>query len=83
MSHSLYQAYVSKYLITSCSSNTPFKPAPRAKLLMSAEALAILEEKEKEVAKVKENGTGREEAESKREEKDGDRIKTAKTKGQT
>ena len=41
------QSSISKYLTTPTSSNASSKPVPKARLLTSADALALLEEKEK------------------------------------
>ena len=60
------QSCISKYLTTPCSSNASSKPAPKARLLTSADALAILEEKEK---KKKEAAEEKERRKKEREEK--------------
>ena len=60
------ESCVSKYLATPCSSSASSKSAPKARLLTSADALAILEEKER---KKKEAAEEKERRKKEREEK--------------
>ena len=72
------QSYVSKYVTTPCSSNTSSKPAPKARLLTSADALAILEEKEKKKEAAEEKERKKKEREEKKRQREQEREEKKK-----
>ena len=73
------QSCISKYLTTPSSSNASSKPAPKARLLTSADALAILEEKEKKKKDaLEEKERRKKEREDKKKQKEQEREKKSR-----